>query len=34
MSMMVPELIKKEDIVYPHEISKERNTEAHFKRVW
>lgn len=31
---MVPELMKKDDIIYPHEIQQKVNTEAHFQRLW
>jgi hypothetical protein len=31
---MVPELISKEDLVYPHEMPKYISDEPHFRRVW
>jgi hypothetical protein len=31
---MVPELVKKEDMVLPHEWDKPLPDEAHFKRIW
>lgn len=31
---LMPELMKKEQIIYPHEMKKEIPTEAHFQRVW
>jgi hypothetical protein len=31
---MVPELIPKEDLIYPHEIPKLVSNEPHFRRVW
>jgi len=34
MSQMVPELISKEDIIYPHEMAKQITEEPHFRRVW
>ena len=34
MCQMVPELISKEDIVYPHESPKVVTKEPHFRRVW
>lgn len=34
LAEMVPELMKKEDIVYPHEIQQKVNTEPHYQRLW
>jgi hypothetical protein len=34
LSEMAPELIKKEDMVFPHEIQRHLSTEPHFRRVW
>ena len=34
MALMVPELIPKDEIVYPHEMIKSLPDEAHFKRTW
>jgi len=34
MSEMVPELINKEDCVFPHEHQGYLSTEPHFRRVW
>lgn len=31
---MVPELVKKEDIVFPHEWEEPLPDEAHFIRIW
>mmetsp|Transcript_10238 Transcript_10238/g.10206 ORF Transcript_10238/g.10206 Transcript_10238/m.10206 type:complete len:251 (-) Transcript_10238:428-1180(-) len=31
---MVPEMINKDDLVYPHEIPKDITTEPHYRRVW
>ena len=31
---LVPELMNKEDLVYPHEKPAELPNEPHFKRVW
>ena len=30
MAAMVPEMINKNEIIYPHEVEKPLNTEAHF----
>lgn len=34
LSEICPEILKKEDIIFPHELPKPINTEAHFQRVW
>ena len=34
MSQMVPELLPKDDFIYPHELPKKISTEPHFRRVW
>lgn len=34
MADMVPELLSKEDILYPHEHQKYLTEEPHFRRVW
>lgn len=34
MCQMAPELLKKDDIVYPHEMPKIVTEEPHFRRVW
>jgi hypothetical protein len=34
MCQMVPELMSKNDLVYPHEIPKQISDEPHFRRVW
>lgn len=34
LSEMAPELIKKEDIIFPHEQEPHLSTEPHFRRVW
>lgn len=34
LAAMVPEMIKKEDIIYPHQIQPKINQEAHFQRLW
>lgn len=31
---MMPEIVKKEDLVFPHEIPAHLSTEPHFQRVW
>jgi len=31
---MAPEIVKKEDFVYPHELPPQVSTEPHFQRVW
>jgi len=31
---MVPELVSKEDMIYPHEMAKSVSEEPHFRRVW
>jgi len=31
---MVPELLSKSDMVYPHEVAKQITNEPHFRRVW
>jgi hypothetical protein len=34
MCQMVPELVSKEDMIYPHEHTRYLSTEPHFRRVW
>ena len=34
LSTIAPEILKKEDMVYPHELPKPINQEAHFQRLW
>lgn len=34
LSAIAPEILKKEDMLYPHELPKPINTEAHFMRLW
>lgn len=34
LAEMVPEIVKKDEIIYPHQINKEINQEAHFQRLW
>ena len=34
LSALAPEIIKKEDFCFPHEMGKEIPTEPHFQRVW
>lgn len=34
LSEMAPELIKKDDIIFPHEQEPHLSTEPHFRRVW
>jgi hypothetical protein len=34
LAQMAPELIRKEDIVYPHEMPAQISSEPHFRRVW
>jgi len=34
MCQMAPELLSKEDMVYPHEQAKYVSEEPHFRRVW
>lgn len=34
LAEMAPELISKEDIVFPHEMPQLITTEPHFRRVW
>jgi hypothetical protein len=34
MCQMVPELLNKNDLIYPHEIPKNISEEPHFRRVW
>jgi len=34
LAQMAPELIRKEDIVYPHEMQPTISSEPHFRRVW
>ena len=31
---MAPEIVKKEDFIYPHELPPQVSTEPHFQRVW
>lgn len=34
MCQMVPEMISKEDMIYPHEHQRYLSTEPHFRRIW
>jgi len=34
MASMVPELLNKDEIVYPHEQQRYLSDEPHFRRVW
>lgn len=34
LAEMAPEIIKKDDIVFPHEFERHLSTEPHFRRVW
>jgi hypothetical protein len=34
IAAMTPEMIKKEAMLYPHEMPKQISTEAHFQRIW
>lgn len=34
IAQMCPELISKEDLVYPHEMAKSIPDEPHYRRVW
>ena len=34
MCELCPELIKKEDLIFPHEMAPEISNEPHFQRVW
>jgi hypothetical protein len=31
---LVPELISKEDMIYPHEVNRSLPEEAYFQRIW
>ena len=34
LSLCAPEIVRMEDMVYPHEVSKFPSTEPHFQRIW
>lgn len=34
LAELAPEIIKKDDMIYPHEMPAEITNEPHFRRVW